>query len=59
MQAIRTRYNSWAVCFYNGYRKYITNFPTAPYEVYAFRMALTQFPKIAYQNPFEPAYTRP
>ena len=59
MQAIRQRYNSWAVCFYNSFHKYYTNCPATPYFVYAYRMAATQFPKIAYQTPFEPAYTRP
>ena len=29
------------------------------YTSYAYSKMITQFPKIAYQNPFEPAYTRP
>jgi len=59
MQAIRQRYNSWAICFYNSFHKYYTNCPTTPYLVYGYRMAVTHFPKISYQNSFEPAYTRP
>ena len=58
MQAIRSRYNNVSVAYYNLFRKYITNNPIQPYGVYAFRKVSTEFPKIAYQNPFEPAYTR-
>lgn len=59
MQAIRQRYNTLAVAFYNLYRGSITNCSTTPYAVYAFRMAQTYFPKISYNNIYEPAYTRP
>ena len=59
MQAIRNRYHKWAVCFYDGYHKYFVNCSLTPYLSYDLNMTLTQFPKIAYQNPFEPAYTRP
>lgn len=58
MQAIRQRYNSLSVCFYNLYRSYVTNCPLTIYGSYAFRMAETHFPKLSYQNNFEPAYTR-
>lgn len=57
MQGIRQRYNTLSVCFYNFYRRYVTNCSLTPYEVYAFRMIETRFPKLSYQNNFEPAYT--
>jgi hypothetical protein len=59
MQGIRARYNTVAVCFYTFYRKFVTHCPTAPYRNYVIRNIFTTFPKLAYQNPFEPAYTRP
>lgn len=59
MQGIRQRYNCVAVAFYNIYRATITNCPLTPYESYVFRMIQGYFPKLAYKNPFEPAYTRP
>lgn len=59
MQAIRQRYNCLAVGFYNFWRQYVTRFPTAPYEVYTFRMIQSHFPKLSYESTFEPAYTQP
>lgn len=59
MQAIRNRYNCLAVAFYNIWSKTVTNCPLTPYTLYAFHSAMTKFPKIAYENPYEPAYTRP
>ena len=53
MQAIRQRYNSLAVWFYNFYKASVTNCSTMPYFAYATRMTTTLFPKLAYQNPFE------
>lgn len=57
MQAINQRYHNLAVCFYNFWNKWVTHWPTAPHEVYAFRMAQIHFPKLSYKNHFEPAYT--
>ena len=59
MQAIRNRYNCLAVAFYNIWTHSVTKGPVAPYASYAFKTAFTQSPKIAYENPYEPAYTRP
>lgn len=58
MQAVIRRYNTVATGFYNLYRKFGTNFPTMPYETYLFHITRVYFPKIAYQNNFEPEYTK-
>ena len=59
MQAIRERYNTLAVWFYHFYKGTFRNCSVVPYISYATNMTITRFPKIAYQNPFEEAYTRP
>ena len=59
MQAIRNRFNSLGTSFYNFYRCNFTNNPLTPYLQYSFNSVRTQFPKLAYQNTFEPEYTRP
>ena len=59
MQGIRNRFNSLGTSFYNLYKcTFITNSLT-PYVQYGLNTVRTQFPKIAYQNTFEPEYTRP
>jgi hypothetical protein len=59
MQGIRNNYNSLGISFYNFYKCYITNCPVTPYLSYSYNTARTHFPKLAYQNTFEPEYTRP
>jgi hypothetical protein len=59
MQGIVQRYNCWASCFYTQYRRFVTSSPVSPYLYYALNVTRTHFPKLAYQNNFEPEYTRP
>lgn len=59
MQGIRNRFNSLGSSFYNIYKSTFTNSPLSPYLQYGFNTVRTQFPKLAYQNSFEPEYTRP
>jgi hypothetical protein len=59
MQEIRSRFNSLGISFYNLYKATFTNNPLRPYVQYSINTVRTQFPKIAYQNTFEPEYTKP
>ena len=59
MQGIRNRYNSLGISFYNFYKTNVINSPISPYLQYGINTIRIQFPKIAYQNTFEPEYTRP
>ncbi len=58
MIGITRRYNTVATTFYNYYRCLGTNFATMPYETYLLNISRVYFPKLAYQNNFEPEYTR-
>jgi hypothetical protein len=58
MQSIVRRYNTVATGFYNVYRRFGTNLWSTPYEGYLLNITRVYFPKIAYQNNFEPEYTR-
>lgn len=58
MQGILQRYNSLATGFYNIYRRFGSNSSIAPYSVYLLNVTRLYFPKIAYENNFEPEYTR-
>lgn len=58
MIGVTRRYNTLATAFYNFYRRFGTNFWSAPYESYLLNISRIYFPKIAYQNNFEPEYTR-
>lgn len=58
MIGIARRYNSVATAFYNLYRRFGTNYWSTPYESYLLNVSRAYFPKIAYQNNFEPEYTR-
>ena len=57
MQNIAKNYDKFGRAFYNIYRGVFSNSPLQPYLVYGFNIARTHFPKIAYQNNFEPEYT--
>lgn len=58
MIGITRRYNTVATAFYNYYRRLGTNCWSTPYEAYLLNITRIYFPKIAYQNTFEPEYTR-
>jgi hypothetical protein len=58
MIGITRRYNTVATTFYNYYRRFGTNYWSMPYETYLLNISRVYFPKIAYQNTFEPEYTR-
>ena len=57
MQNIAANYDKAGRAFYNLYRCLFTNCSTAPYVNYSMSLVRTQFPKLAYQNHFEPEYT--
>jgi hypothetical protein len=59
MQGIVARYDKLASGFYCFYRKFFTNCYRSPYQTYLFNVTRTHFPKLAYNNAFEPEYTRP
>jgi hypothetical protein len=54
MQRIGKTYNSLGIAFYNVYKSTVANNPITPYLSYAYNTARIYFPKIAYQNPYEP-----
>jgi hypothetical protein len=56
MQGIFARYDRLATGFYGFYHKFIA---VSPYQTYVWNITRTHFPKLAYNNPFEPEYTRP
>jgi hypothetical protein len=58
MIGIIKRYDTVATAFYNFYRRLGTNCFATPYASYAINISRAYFPKIAYQNNFEPEYTR-
>jgi hypothetical protein len=58
MIGITRRYNSVATAFYNFYRRFGTNYWSTPYDAYLINITRVYFPKLAYQNNFEPEYTR-
>lgn len=58
MIGITRRYNTVATAFYNYYHRFGPNFSSTPYEAYFLNISRVYFPKIAYQNTFEPEYTR-
>ena len=58
MQVVLQRYNTIATGFYNFYKTFGTNFWLTPYLNYGINISRVYFPKIAYQNNFEPEYTK-
>jgi hypothetical protein len=58
MIGIARNYNALATAFYNFYRRFGPNYWSTPYEAYLLNISRVYFPKIAYQNNFEPEYTR-
>jgi hypothetical protein len=59
MQNIIARYDRLATSFYGLYRGVFHNKLFSPYLYYAWNITRTHFPKLAYNNPYEPEYTRP
>ena len=57
MQNIIRNYDKAGRAFYNLYRLVFTNSPLTPYLTYAFNISKTHFPKLAYNNPYDPEYT--
>lgn len=58
MQGVFHRYNSLASGFYNFYKSFGTNCWLTPYLSYGINISRVYFPRISYQNNFEPEYTR-
>ena len=57
MIGIARRYNTVATAFYNFHCRFGRDYWSIPYESYILNITRTHFPKIAYQNHFEPEYT--
>lgn len=59
MQNILYRYDRVATAFYNFHSQYFKNCSSIPYTTYALNISRVYFPKISYQNIYEPEYTSP
>ena len=53
------QYNAIATTFYNLYGCGIKNSTWMKYASYGFNVSRVYFPKVSYQNTFEPEYTSP
>jgi hypothetical protein len=58
MIGIARNYNTVATAFYNLHRRFGRDYWSTPCESYLLNITRTHFPKIAYENHFEPEYTR-